>query len=57
MVTVVASLPAAGQTSTSGSKSAPVVKAAAAIRTPWGDPDLQGTWCGDSAQAIPPAAR
>ena len=53
MVTVVASLPAAGQTSTSGSKSAPVAKAAAAMRTPWGDPDLQGTWSGDSAQAIP----
>jgi hypothetical protein len=23
------------------------------MRTPWGDPDLQGTWSGDSAQAIP----
>src|SRR5262245_14224775 len=22
-------------------------------RTPWGDPDLQGVWSGDSAQAIP----
>ena len=28
-------------------------KGAAAPRTPWGDPDLQGTWSGDSAQAIP----
>ena len=24
-------------------------------RTPWGDPDLQGVWSGDSAQAIPMA--
>src|SRR5439155_22653015 len=22
-------------------------------KTPWGDPDLQGTWSGDSAVAIP----
>jgi hypothetical protein len=26
-----------------------------APRTPWGDPDLQGVWSGDSAQAIPMA--
>src|SRR3989442_613632 len=24
-------------------------------KAPWGDPDLQGTWSGDSAQAIPMA--
>src|SRR5262245_20207414 len=53
MATVTASLPASGQTSTSGSKSSVRSKAAAAMRTPWGDPDLQGTWSGDSAQAIP----
>jgi len=43
--------PAAGQGPASGTKAA--AKAPAAPRTPWGDPDLQGTWTTDSAQAIP----
>ena len=44
--------PAAGQGQPSGAKTA-AAKAPAATRTPWGDPDLQGTWTTDSAQAIP----
>ena len=44
--------PAAGQGQATGAKTA-ASKAASAPRTPWGDPDLQGTWSGDSAQAIP----
>src|SRR5262245_31276291 len=43
--------PATAQTPPAGSK--PSAKAASGPRTPWGDPDLQGTWSGDSAQAIP----
>src|SRR6185436_5097040 len=43
--------PAAGQAQASGAKTA--AKAPGAPRTPWGDPDLQGTWSTDSAQAIP----
>jgi hypothetical protein len=42
--------PAAGQ-GQAGPKAA--AKAPSAPRTPWGDPDLQGTWSTDSAQAIP----
>ena len=56
LVTVLSlvALPAAGQ-STTGSKTATASKAAstASPRTPWGDPDLQGTWTTDSAYAIP----
>src|SRR5438034_10011351 len=47
-------LPVSGQ-STSGSRTGTPSKAASGTgpRPPWGDPDLQGTWSGDSAQAIP----
>jgi hypothetical protein len=51
-------VPAAGQGG-AGSKGVAASKAPAAAKsyatpkTPWGDPDLQGTWSGDSAQAIP----
>ena len=45
-------LPAAGQSTASGSKTATAAKAAFP-KTPWGDPDLQGTWSTDSAYAIP----
>jgi hypothetical protein len=44
---------ASGQDRTAGSKSATATKARSTARTPWGDPDLQGVWSGDSAQAIP----
>src|SRR5579862_10041144 len=46
---------AAGQDRTpAAAKSAPA-KARSTPKTPWGDPDLQGVWSGDSAQAIPMA--
>jgi hypothetical protein len=45
---------ASGQERSAGAKSAAPKKAATA-KTPWGDPDLQGVWSGDSAQAIPMA--
>ena len=45
-------LPVAGQ-SPAGSRTGTASKAGTGPRTPWGDPDLQGTWAGDSAQAIP----
>ena len=47
-----AAMPAAAQTAAKGTAGKSAEKAAAA-RTPWGDPDLQGTWTTDSAQAIP----
>jgi hypothetical protein len=43
--------PAAGQAPASGTKTA--ARAPSVPRTAWGDPDLQGTWTTDSAQAIP----
>ena len=45
--------PASGQDRAAGSRSATSTKARGTPRTPWGDPDLQGVWSGDSAQAIP----
>ena len=46
--------PATGQGAATGSKTAPSKAAAiTATRTPWGDPDLQGTWTTDSAFGIP----
>jgi hypothetical protein len=47
------SRPAAAQTPSSSAKAGTAAKIASAPKTPWGDPDLQGTWSGDSAQAIP----
>jgi hypothetical protein len=48
----------AGQQSTvanggGGSRAATASKASGTPRTPWGDPDLQGSWSTDSAYAIP----
>jgi hypothetical protein len=50
-----ATVTAAGQGSgVKGVAKAPAAaKAYSTPKTPWGDPDLQGTWSGDSAQAIP----
>ena len=45
--------PAAGQAAAKGSKTATASKATATPKTPWGDPDLQGSWSTDSAYAIP----
>ena len=45
--------PVAGQVAAKGSKTATASKAAATPKTPWGDPDLQGSWSTDSAYAIP----
>ena len=47
--------PASGQDRAAGSKSAAATKTRGTPKTPWGDPDLQGVWSGDSAQAIPMA--
>ena len=46
--------PAAAQDRPAAARSAAAAKARTA-KTPWGDPDLQGVWSGDSAQAIPMA--
>ena len=46
---------ASGQDRAAGSKSAAATKSRGTPKTPWGDPDLQGVWSGDSAQAIPMA--
>ena len=43
--------PSPAQAQASGAKA--TSKAYSTPKTPWGDPDLQGTWSGDSAQAIP----
>src|SRR4029079_7269310 len=48
-VVSLATVPVAGQ----GSGARGVKAANAMPKTPWGDPDLQGTWSTDSAQAIP----
>jgi hypothetical protein len=49
-----ASLPAAAQSPATGAKATTASKVASATpRTPWGDPDLQGSWSTDSAYAIP----
>src|ERR1700694_3210055 len=45
--------PVAGQVAAKGSKTATASKATATPKTPWGDPDLQGSWSTDSAYAIP----
>jgi hypothetical protein len=55
VVISLAALPVAGQSPATGSRTGTASKGASGTgpRTPWGDPDLQGTWSGDSAQAIP----
>jgi hypothetical protein len=53
---VAANAAVAGQTSSSGAKAASTKsgdKPWTASKTPWGDPDLQGTWTTDSAFGIP----
>ena len=45
--------PATAQSTSTGSKAAPAKPAAVGAKTPWGDPDLQGTWTTDSAYGIP----
>jgi len=47
---VAATLPAAAQSNPSKTKSD---KSWAAPKTPWGDPDLQGTWTGDDTWGVP----
>src|SRR6059036_2477351 len=48
---LVAAIPLAAQTSSrAGTASA---KTAAVPRTPWGDPDLQGTWSTDDLRGVP----
>src|ERR1035438_6178758 len=52
----VLSVPSAlGQTAAIGqaSKAAPAVKIWAQPKTPWGDPDLQGTWTSDDCIGTP----
>jgi len=45
MASVLLSLPAAGQSPSSGSSAPPVrARAGASLKTAWGDPDLQGVW-------------
>jgi hypothetical protein len=46
-------LPAAGQSPTAKATSAPKASTWTVAKTPWGDPDLQGSWTTDSAYAIP----
>src|SRR5438128_440811 len=57
VLTTLAMLPLAGlvaaQNSASGSKTTTAKAAWTAPKTPWGDPDLQGSWTTDSAYAIP----
>src|SRR5579864_1498139 len=45
----VTSVPLAGQATTAPGKVTAVAKAAPALKTPWGEPDLQGIW-GDEYQ-------
>jgi hypothetical protein len=55
-VVVVADAPVAGQTSAAANKTGSSKvgdKAWTTPKTPWGDPDLQGTWTTDSAFGIP----
>ena len=53
VVLSVAVAPLAAQTRAAGARSAAATSAPAAPKTPWGDPDLQGTWTTDSAFGIP----
>src|SRR4029453_17247241 len=43
----------AAQSPTTGAKSTAAKSAYTPGKTPWGDPDLQGSWTTDSAYAIP----
>src|SRR5262245_66684871 len=46
-------LPAVGQSPAGKATSAPKASTWTVGKTPWGDPDLQGSWTTDSAYAIP----
>jgi hypothetical protein len=50
---VTAGVSDAGQTAASRPGSSGGSKSAAVPRTPWGDPDLQGTWSSDDLRGIP----
>jgi hypothetical protein len=47
VVFVLASISAAAQTKPAAAKTTPTAKAWTVPKTPWGDPDLQGTWTSD----------
>jgi hypothetical protein len=54
VVLSLAALPVAGQGPAAGAKiTASKAASATSPRTPWGDPDLSGSWTTDSAYAIP----
>ncbi len=44
---------ASGQTATAGSGTSRSAAKRWTVRTPWGDPDLQGTWTSDSENGVP----
>jgi hypothetical protein len=50
MTAMVAAVPAAAQTAP---KSSSASAASATSKTPWGDPDLQGTWTSDDTWGVP----
>src|SRR5580692_9986724 len=45
--------PATGQAASAQAKAAPAAKSWTAPKTPWGDPDLQGTWTSDDCIGTP----
>ena len=45
--------PTLAQTTATASKAAPSTKAWTQPKTPWGDPDLQGTWTSDDCIGAP----
>jgi len=53
MAAVIAVLPAAGQTSGTSRTASKSGATFASPKTPWGDPDLQGTWTSDDTWGVP----
>jgi hypothetical protein len=53
LVILAAAVPVAGQTGSSRSAGPNTAKNYATPKTPWGDPDLQGTWSSDDLRGIP----
>jgi hypothetical protein len=55
LLVVTAALPLAAQTSTASKANSPnaASKNFAAPKTPWGDPDIQGTWTSDDTWGVP----
>src|SRR2546427_689836 len=45
--------PSTTKPATSAPKAPPAAKAWAPLKTPWGDPDLQGTWTSDDCIGTP----